>query len=73
MTTVFIIEPSEENLVFGAYYSIPMPEIDLERIQYHRDERSCMFEIKSGRIYKANPNKSKQLSTQLMTKYTTYY
>jgi len=64
MNTVFIIEPSEENLVFGAYYSIPLPEIDPERIKYHRDERSCMFEINSGRIYKANPNKSKQLSTQ---------
>ena len=57
---VFLIEIAENHLLFGAYYSIPMPhakEVDT----YWKDDNSCLFEVNSNRLYKANKNQERHL------------
>ena len=60
---VFLIHPQEDNLIFGAYYSIPFPTVASKKPICYKDENSCIFEIHSNKIFKANVNQSFHLKT----------
>ena len=62
---LLLIECKMENLLFGAFYTIPMPKITCKKdsLNFFKDDNSCIFEVNSNKIFKANPNETKHLHT----------
>ena len=60
---VVILIETLENQIFGAYYTISLPKVTTPEGKYYKDENSCIFEISSNQIYKANKNGCQQLHT----------
>ena len=59
---VMIFELQNYNFIFGAYFSIPLPQAFSEK-RHYQDENSCVFEINSNIILKANFNENSQICT----------
>ena len=61
---VIFLEARDNDLIFGAFYSISMPSItSTSDEEYFKDDNSYIFEVKSNQICEANKNEDKHLKT----------